>query len=43
VSGRLAAGTHQVVWDAAGQPSGVYYYRLEAGQFSETRKLLIVR
>ena len=37
------AGTHSVSWDAAGLPSGVYYYRLEAGSFVETRKLVIIR
>jgi hypothetical protein len=38
-----AAGRHQVEWDATGLSSGVYFYRLEAGQFVETRKLLLLK
>jgi hypothetical protein len=36
-------GTYQVTWNAAGQASGVYYYRLSAGEFVETRQLMMVR
>jgi hypothetical protein len=37
------AGTHSVTWDAAGLPSGVYYYRLEAGGYVATKKLVLIR
>jgi hypothetical protein len=43
VTGHRDAGTHLVQWDASGQPSGVYFYRLQAGEFTETRKLLLLR
>jgi hypothetical protein len=43
VSGNLNAGTHTVNWDASGIPSGVYFYRLEAGEFSQTKKLILLR
>ncbi|NIR50755.1 choice-of-anchor B family protein [candidate division KSB1 bacterium] len=41
------AGTHRVVWDGrddAGQkvPSAVYFYRLQAGDFSQARRLLVL-
>ncbi|OGG02314.1 MAG: hypothetical protein A3F83_07960 [Candidatus Glassbacteria bacterium RIFCSPLOWO2_12_FULL_58_11] len=41
-------GTFQVNWDGKDKtghslPSGVYLYRLSAGNFSETRKLMIVK
>jgi hypothetical protein len=44
----LPAGRHQRVWDgrdALGRmaPSGVYFYRLLAGSFSKTMKLILVR
>jgi hypothetical protein len=42
VNERKEAGTHIVTWDASGLPSGVYFYRLTAGSFSETRKLMLV-
>lgn len=38
-----AAGTHSVRWDASGVPSGVYFYRLQAGEFVQTRKLVVAR
>jgi hypothetical protein len=36
-----APGTHTVTFDAAGYPSGVYFYRLEAGDYIETRSLIL--
>lgn len=39
----LRAGHHQVEWDAADVPGGVYFYRIRAGQFTETRKFLYLR
>ncbi len=43
VNGREPAGTHQVTWNAATAPSGVYFYRITAGGFTETKKLVLVR
>lgn len=37
------AGYHQVVFHGDGLASGVYYYRLRAGSFVATRKLVLVR
>jgi hypothetical protein len=34
------AGYHQIEWDASEFSSGVYYYRIEAGKFVETRKMV---
>jgi hypothetical protein len=34
---------HVVQFDASQLPSGVYYYRMVAGSFAETRKLMIVK
>lgn len=36
-------GEYSVEWDAANRPSGVYYYRMTAGAFTETRKLAVIR
>jgi hypothetical protein len=43
VTGRQDAGPHTVSWDAAGQPSGLYFYRLQAGDFTQTKKLVLLR
>jgi len=37
------AGEHKVVWEAAGAPSGVYFYRMTSTQFSETRRMVLIR
>jgi len=39
----LPAGPYSREWDATGSPSGVYFYRMEAGEFVETRKMLVAR
>ena len=43
VSGHKDAGTHIVRWEATSQPSGVYLYRLQASEFLETRKLVLLK
>ena len=43
VSGEQEAGYHEVKFDASGLSSGVYFYRLQAGTYVETRKLLLLR
>jgi photosystem II stability/assembly factor-like uncharacterized protein len=43
VSEELAAGSYQRQWQASGRPSGVYFYRLQAGSFTETKRLLLLR
>jgi C1A family cysteine protease len=43
VSEKQSAGIHKFNWDAKGLASGVYLYRLEAGNFVQTRKLILVR
>ncbi len=48
VDGMMSAGEHRVRWDgrsSAGDEvgSGVYFYRLETGDFSSTKKMALVR
>ena len=43
VDGMMTAGTHQVVFDAKDLTSGVYFARLKAGNFCQTRKMLLIK
>jgi hypothetical protein len=43
VSGPQQAGPHRVVWDATEYPSGIYFYRLKANDFVETKKMLLLK
>jgi hypothetical protein len=43
VKGPLAAGGHELNWNAGSQPGGIYFYRLDAGDQSVTRKMLFVK
>lgn len=43
ISERQEAGPHQVTWDAENCPSGIYFYKLNSGEATETRRMLLVR
>jgi photosystem II stability/assembly factor-like uncharacterized protein len=43
VDGERPAGIHSVVWDASTQASGVYFYRLQADTFIDTKKLILLK
>jgi len=43
VNGELNAGEHSVVFNAKNLPSSVYFYRLQAGNFVEQKKMVVVK
>jgi len=43
VNEKLQAGTYQTNWNASNFSSGVYFYKITAGEFSETKKMLLVK
>lgn len=43
VDRRQMAGEYSITFDAADLPSGVYFLRLNAGEFSATRKMMLLR
>jgi hypothetical protein len=43
VNERQSAGSYQVVWNASGLSSGTYFYRLQAGTFTQTKKMILVK
>jgi len=43
VNEKLSPGTYEVEWDASNYPSGVYFYKLTAGDFTQTKKMLLIK
>ncbi|MFZ5980462.1 MAG: T9SS type A sorting domain-containing protein, partial [Candidatus Zixiibacteriota bacterium] len=42
-SGSADAGEHSVEWDASNVASGIYFYKLNADNFSETKKMILLK
>ena len=43
VSSEMESGTHRIIWKANNIPSGIYFYRLNAGNFVETKKMILMK
>ena len=43
INGRMEAGSHQIVFDAANLASGVYFYRITGNGFMATKRMMLVR
>lgn len=43
VNEEKTAGTYEVTWNADVLPSGVYFYKLQTGNFVETKKMLLLK
>jgi len=42
-NGVKEAGTHKVSWDAASVSTGVYFYSINAGDFTSTKKMILLK
>jgi predicted esterase len=40
---RQQVGYHQVEWDASRFSSGIYYYKIEAGNFQDVKKMILIK
>ncbi|MBK9334306.1 MAG: T9SS type A sorting domain-containing protein [Ignavibacteria bacterium] len=43
VNERLTTGTHSLTFDGSSFSSGVYFYKLDAGEFSETKRMILLK
>jgi hypothetical protein len=43
VSENLQPGSYEVTFDASGLASGIYYYRLTAGEFTQSKRMMLLR
>ena len=43
VNEKLSPGKYKVKFDGSTLPSGVYFYRLTAGEFTETKRMMLVK
>jgi hypothetical protein len=43
VNESLQPGTYEVDWDASNFPSGVYFYELTSGDFTQTKKMVLLK
>ncbi|MFH1197990.1 MAG: T9SS type A sorting domain-containing protein [bacterium] len=43
VNERQTAGTHQIKFDGTSLSSGVYFYKLQAGEYSDVKKFVMMK
>ncbi|MBC8197155.1 MAG: T9SS type A sorting domain-containing protein [Candidatus Marinimicrobia bacterium] len=43
IDGQIETGFHTIEWNAEGYPSGVYFVKLDASEFTQTQKLMLVK
>jgi hypothetical protein len=43
VDARQEAGRHSVIWNGDNKSSGIYFYRIKVGDYTETRKMLLLK
>jgi hypothetical protein len=43
VNQTIHAGYHSVVWDASEYGSGIYFYKIVTGDFTQTKKMVFMK
>jgi hypothetical protein len=39
----MKAGNHEVEFNGQNLSSGIYYYRIEAGEFQDVKKMILIK
>jgi flagellar hook assembly protein FlgD len=42
-SEKLQPGTYEVTFDGSNLPSGTYFYRLNVGEFTDTKRMILIK
>jgi flagellar hook assembly protein FlgD len=43
INGFVEAGYHELTWNASGMPSGVYIVKMQAGEFVNSQKIVLMK
>ena len=43
VNGKLNAGYYQIEWDGTGYASGIYFYKINAGDYWSVKKMILLK
>lgn len=43
INEQKSPGNYEIKWDASGLPSGIYFYRLAAGEYNVTKKMILLK
>jgi len=43
VNEEKTVGTYEVTWNASNLPSGIYFYKIQTGSFSKTKKMILMK
>jgi len=43
IDGTMPAGYHKITWNAYGKSTGIYFYKLQVGEFTDTQKMVLLK
>ena len=39
----LKPGGYEITWDASNYSSGIYFYKIQAGDYSKTKRMVVIK
>ncbi|MCH7783696.1 T9SS type A sorting domain-containing protein [candidate division KSB1 bacterium] len=43
IDGQVSAGFHSIQWDASDMASGIYFYQIQAGNFTDMKRMVVIK